>query len=84
MLLPFDSQDAEFARGFEAGRLWALTESRDEVRETVSVRNAEMMMRIAEARGRVVRSELDDEWLELPGPCRGHGPNSEDRHRDGR
>lgn len=66
LLLPFDSRDSEFARGFEAGRLWALVrEHPDEpVEEYANTTNVEMILRIAEATGRAVRStELGDRWL---------------------
>jgi hypothetical protein len=66
-LLPFDTDDAEFARGFETGRLWALLNSTDEeVVETVHAANAEMILRLGEATGRHVRSvELDENWIEV-------------------
>jgi hypothetical protein len=65
-LLPFDTDDAEFARGFEAGRLWALLRTTDEeVVETVHAANAEMILRLGEATGRHVRAvDLDDNWIE--------------------
>jgi hypothetical protein len=73
-LLPFDSDDAEFARGFEAGRLWALLRtSDDEVVECIHASNAEMAMRLAEATERhVVATELGHDWLEAtfaPAEC---------------
>jgi hypothetical protein len=65
-LLPFDTDDAEFARGFEAGRLWALLrDSDDEVVECIHASNAEMAMRLAEATERnVSATELGHDWLE--------------------
>jgi hypothetical protein len=65
-LLPFDTDDAEFARGFEAGRLWALLREReDEVVETVHAVNAEMILRLGEATGRRVQAvDLDENWIE--------------------
>lgn len=64
-LLPFDTDDAEFARGFEAGRLWALLRSdEDEIVECIHASNAEMVMRLAEATERsVVATELGHDWL---------------------
>lgn len=62
----FDSDDSEFARGFEAGRLWALLRERpsEPVEEYAHAANAEMLLRLAEATGRTVQStELDDGWL---------------------
>ncbi len=67
-LLPFDTDDPEFARGFEAGRVWAELNARpDEAVEQVAhISNAEMFLRIGEALGRPVQSEeLDDCWLTL-------------------
>ncbi len=65
-LLPFDTDDVEFARGFEAGRLWALLRaSDDEIVECIDASNVEMAMRLAEATGRTVAStELGHDWLE--------------------
>jgi hypothetical protein len=66
MLLQFDNQGKDFARGFEAGRLWTLLQATpDEPLEaTVSAANAEMVLRIAEALDRPVRSdEMGDDWL---------------------
>jgi hypothetical protein len=65
-LLPFDTDDVEFARGFETGRLWALLrETEEEVVETVHAANAEMILRLAEATGRHVQAvELDEDWIE--------------------
>jgi len=68
MLLPFDTDEPEFARGFEAGRLWTLLREQpdQELEANVSVENAEMVMRIAEATGRHVRSEeLGSGWLHV-------------------
>lgn len=67
-LLAFDTDDPEFARGFEAGRLWTLLrESPDEpIDANVSATNAEMVLRIAEATGRRVHSEeLGLDWLHV-------------------
>ena len=67
LLLPFDTAEPEFARGFEMGRLWALCrETDDELVETVHAANAEMVMRIAEASGRSFASvDLDDTFVEV-------------------
>lgn len=67
-LLPFDTQDPSFARGFEAGRLWGVLRERpdDAFEEYASAANAEMVLRIAEATGREVKSEeLGDGWLSV-------------------
>jgi hypothetical protein len=64
-LLPFDTDDPAFVRGFEAGRVWArLRATGEPVEEHVHAANAEMVLRMAEATGRDVRSEeLGGEWL---------------------
>jgi hypothetical protein len=67
-LLPFDSDDPEFARGFELGRLWELLRERpeDEVLEYAHAANAEMLIRLGEATSRRVRSEeLGGGWLSV-------------------
>jgi hypothetical protein len=73
-LLPFDTDSAEFVRGFECGRIWStLRERPDEnVEELVHASNVEMVMRMAEATGRPVRSEeLDCSWISVTfAPCR--------------
>lgn len=68
MVLAFDDEDPKFARGFEAGRIWGIL-SRIEVSKglevDVSKENAEMMLRMGEAKGRSVHTEdLEDEELE--------------------
>lgn len=67
LLLPFDTEEPEFARGFEAGRLWALVrEDAGEVEETVHTSNAEMLMRMGEALDRIViGEELDGTWTRV-------------------
>jgi hypothetical protein len=49
-ILEFDTTDEEFQRGFECGEIWAcLTDEVEEVHSIISARNAEMVMRMAEA-----------------------------------
>lgn len=65
-ILPFDNDDAEFSRGFEAGRLWGVLRNRpdESVEEVVHVSNAEMVLRMGEALNRAVRSEdVDRTWI---------------------
>lgn len=67
-LLKFDTDDPEFARGFELGFLWARTRDRKDqpVEEYAHATNAEMVLRIAEATGRrVVSEELGGGWLNV-------------------
>lgn len=65
LLMPFDTDDPEFVRGFELGRLWQLARTFDmPFEETVHGVNAEMVLRIAEATNREVRSHDDgDDWM---------------------
>lgn len=67
-LLAFDTDDPQFARGFEAGRLWTILASLEESEwvATIGIGNAEMALRIAEALGfSVVSTELDGEWMDV-------------------
>lgn len=67
-LLPFDSDDPQFARGFEAGRVWAMLNARpdDALEQVAHASNVEMFLRVGEALGRPVRSEeLDECWLTI-------------------
>lgn len=65
LLLPFETDDPQFIRGFEMGRLWQLARTVEEpFEEVVHGINAEMVLRIAEATGRTVTSHEDgDDWL---------------------
>lgn len=67
LLLAFDSDDPEFTRGFEAGRLWEMVKDPDtEWPQLVHAVNAEMVMRMCESEGREFRAGLvDDEWVEV-------------------
>ena len=72
MLLPFDTEDEQFARGFEAGRVWDLVgvaianEELPTDPVTVHGSNAEMLLRIAEAHGvRLEAANLDETWMEV-------------------
>ena len=73
-VLPFDTNDHEFARGVEVGRMWESLQ-RDEggSAHLIHCNNAEMALRIAEATGRSVQAEeLDGHWMEVTfGPAYG-------------
>jgi hypothetical protein len=65
-LIAFDTNDPEFVRGFEIGRLWTMlrTEPEQSVEEYLRATNVEMALRLAESTGRNVQStELSDTWL---------------------
>ncbi len=64
LVCPFDTDDPEFTRGFEAGVLWATLRSGEPCEATIHGTNAEMAMRMAEATGRPFCGEdLGDDWL---------------------
>jgi class 3 adenylate cyclase len=66
LLLRFDTDDAQFARGFELGRLWSMLRDRPDepVTALAHVSSAEMLIRMGEATGRVVVGEFhDDTWV---------------------
>ena len=64
LVLAFDTDDEQFARGFEAGLLWAEMRDADRPVETmIHASNTELALRMAEAAGRDLTGEiLDDTW----------------------
>ena len=74
LLCPFDTDDPQFVRGFEAGRLWEQLDDPDELQQTIHATNAEMAIRMCEAKNRTFHaSELDDRWIELTVEAERHG-----------
>lgn len=67
LLLAFDSDDPEFARGFEAGRMWErIKNDATTWDEIVHASNAEMVMRMCESQDRSFRAEnLDDDYVQV-------------------
>jgi hypothetical protein len=65
LALPFDTDGSEFRRGVEIGMLWEQTERAVvPVQATVHADCAEMVIRIAEARGVPFTAEpIGDDWL---------------------
>lgn len=65
LLLGFDTDEPQFVRGFEIGRVWQLLRTDDDEHvETVHASNLEMLLRLAEATGRRVQTEdLDDTFV---------------------
>jgi len=51
LILPFDSDEPEFTRGFEVGQIWERLKHEPIFEGPVHAENAEMVMRIAEASG---------------------------------
>jgi hypothetical protein len=69
LLLAFDSDDEEFCRGVEAGRLWEQLKTGEEVHQTIHATNSEMAIRMCESLGREFSAEvLDDTWVEFIAP----------------
>jgi hypothetical protein len=63
LVLAFDSDDPEFARGFEAGVLWQRMGVRTPFVATIHATNTEMVMRMADVAHRTFSAhELDDLW----------------------
>jgi hypothetical protein len=68
LALAFDSDDPEFVRGVEVGRLWEILKSRpdEQVTEVIHLSNAEMALRIGEALDRhVIADPSDDGWTAI-------------------
>lgn len=61
LILTFDTEHPEFCRGFEAGLMWGRIEFGDEdpIPALVTPKNAEMIMRMAEASN----CEFTGEWV---------------------
>lgn len=66
LALPFDSDEPEFRRGVEVGMLWAHLDHMGCAEATVHADCAEMVLRIAEAKGlRFSADAIDDNWLRV-------------------
>lgn len=65
LLLPFDSDEDEFTRGFEVGALWERLDRDGFLHQPLAhASNAEMFMRMAEAKGLPFRAEtVNEEWI---------------------
>ena len=66
-VLPFDTDDPEFARGFEAGVFWQSMKDQElGFQQLAHGANSEMFIRMGEAVDREVTAEiLDDTWVLL-------------------
>lgn len=64
-ILPFDSDDESFIRGFEAGRIWVLMEENPSKLTGMIFRavNAEMVMRMIETRELKLKAVFTDDEL---------------------
>jgi hypothetical protein len=66
LVLAFDTDEPEFTRGFEAGQLWERIERDGRVNQLIHAENAEMVMRIAEAKELAFTAEdVGDGWLQV-------------------
>lgn len=77
LVLPFDTDDPEFARGVECGRLWEQMEVIDyqeadlplglTIKQIIHGTNAEMVMRMCGAKGWSFEAEFIDDghWVEV-------------------
>lgn len=68
-LLLFDTDNPEFARGFEVGRIYEMlvNDNAEVMNQPFHASNVEMVLRIAEARGLTVTAEFTDDptWMVL-------------------
>jgi len=66
LLLPFDTDSTEFRRGVEIGMLWTRLQYEPFVIATLHSDNAEMVMRVAEARGLpFTAEEAGPDWVHI-------------------
>ncbi len=66
LVLAFDSDDPEFTRGFEAGQLWERLERDGYAGQLIHTENAEMVMRMAEAKGLAFTAgDVGDGWMQV-------------------
>lgn len=66
MVLPFDTDDEEFVRGFVLGMMWRSLELQGWAHGLVYPRSAEMVMRMAESKGLSFTAIAHgDDWLEV-------------------
>lgn len=66
LALAFDTDDPEFVRGVEVGRLWEQLKAGDADGQMFHATNAEMVMRMAESLDLDVRAEdVDETWMVL-------------------
>jgi hypothetical protein len=68
--LAFDTDDPQFARGFEAGRIWEALKTGDLDQldgQPIHATNGEMVLRMAEAHDVALTAEFtdDDVWMVL-------------------
>lgn len=63
LVLAIDTDDEEFVRGFQIGQLWERLHHQNHAIGMIYTRSAEMVMRMAEAKGLPFSATVyDDEW----------------------
>jgi hypothetical protein len=66
LILAFDSDDAEFTRGFEAGQLWERLERDGFAAQLIHAENTEMVMRMAESKSLAFRAiDVGNGWMQV-------------------
>lgn len=66
LVLAFDTDEPDFTRGFEAGQLWERLERDRQAVQLIHAENAEMVMRMAAAKGlRFSAEDVGDSWLSV-------------------
>ncbi len=66
LILTFDTDEPEFTRGFEAGQLWERLEHSGRTEQLIHAENAEMVMRMAEAKGLQFSAEdVGNGWMQV-------------------
>lgn len=67
LVLAFDSDSEDFTRGFELGQIWErLNRDGFLVQPLAHASNAEMFLRMAEAKGlRCIAEDVNDEWVSI-------------------
>lgn len=67
IVLPFDTDNEDFVRGFEAGRIWTLMEENPDKLTGLIFHavNAEMVMRMLEKKGLPLKAKFtdDERWM---------------------
>ncbi|MFC3986491.1 hypothetical protein [Streptosporangium jomthongense] len=65
LVLPFDTDDEEFVRGFQLGMLWRSLELTGHAHGLAYARAAEMVMRMAEAKNLPFTAQITGDWAEV-------------------
>lgn len=79
--LAFDTDEPEFARGFEVGFLWGRMVHESEIVQTIHAENAEMVIRMAEAYDTwtFTGEPVDERWMRVVLVRTGNEPEGGER-----